>query len=442
MQTKQLWNQILHRLKEEYDITTYSTWFTSLEPVNEDERTIYLVTNDFNAGIINSGNNHYTQDFKRIHLELTGTDKNFIVLSDKDLGNSFKKQEESRKKNSVTSCNLNPNYIFEDFVVGNKNQFAHAACVAVSNNPGKSYNPLFLYGGVGLGKTHLMHAIGNYIKKQREDANIIYVSSETFTNDFIGSILQQKTENFRSKYRSADVLLIDDIQFLSTKEQTQEAFFHTFNELQLSNKQIVISSDRHPKEIKTLEDRLRSRFSMGLTIDIGPPDFETRVAILQKKGEKEEKRIPLEVYEYIANNIKSNIRELEGALTRVVAYSSLVGRDIDLATCVEALKEVIDQTQENVIDYQFIRKIICEHFGINEQDLDSSKRTKKLTYPRQIAMYLIRDYTDLSLPRIGEIFGNRDHSTVVYAYDKIMTEVNEDPKTRDIVEQLRQKIAR
>lgn len=314
---------------------------------------------------------------------------------------------------------LNPKNTFDTFVIGSGNRFAHAASLAVAEAPAKAYNPLFIYGGVGLGKTHLMHAIGHYVLEHNPSAKVVYLSSEKFTNEFINSIRDNKATEFRNKYRKVDVLLIDDIQFLAGKESTQEEFFHTFNTLHEENKQIVISSDRPPKEIPTLEDRLRSRFEWGLITDITPPDLETRIAILRKKAKAEGLDIPNEVMLYIANQIDSNIRELEGALIRVVAYSSLINKDINADSSMEALKDIIPSSKPKIITILDIQQTVGEYFNVKLEDFKAKKRTKSVAFPRQIAMYLARELTDFSLPKIGEEFGGRDHTTVIHAHEKI-----------------------
>lgn len=431
---RQVWEEMKKELRQQHDELSFNTWIADLDVYNEDDRSIFLLApSKFVRSILEK--RKYPQEFTQMYQRLTGSPKNFVLVSLEDV-----ERDQFEPMSPANKTNLNPKYIFEDFVVGANNRFAHAACVAVSEDPGKSYNPLFIYGGVGLGKTHLMQAIGHYISKKQPKSRILYISSENFTNDFINSIKNTQGETFRERYRNVDVLLIDDIQFLADKEQTQEEFFHTFNELYLNNKQVVITSDRPPKEIKTLEERLRSRFEMGLITDISSPDYETRIAILQKKAEADRKIIPEEVFELIAKNIKANIRELEGALNKVTAYSSLVGRVIDLELTREALKEVIDRNVPKTIDHHFIRELICNYFDVTEKELDSPKRTKKIAYPRQVAMYLIREYTDLSLPKIGEIFGNRDHSTVVHACDKLTREVEENSDTKELIDQLKERM--
>lgn len=436
MQANIAWAKIQDELRIRYDEISYNTWFRNLEVLSEDEHTVYLLAaSTFNRNIID--NRNYSHVFQEIYTELTGAQKNFAVITREDVGEAPAPKEESRKLSTET--NLNPRYTFNEFVVGGSNHFAHAACVAVAEEPGENYNPLFLYGGVGLGKTHLMQAIGNYVISRNPQKRVMYISCERYTNDFINCLQAGKNEEFRKFYRdNVDVLLIDDIQFLANKVQTQEEFFHNFNDLHQANKQIVIASDRHPRELDTLTERLRSRFEWGLIADIANPDYETRVAILKKKAEREKKLIDEDVYEFIAKNVKSNIRELEGALTRVTAYSSLVDRKIDVALCEEALEEILDKSISRTVDSTYIREVVCSHYGVTEKELDSPKRMKAIAYPRQIAMYLIREMTDLSLPKIGEIFGNRDHSTVVHACDKITKEMESKETTRKLIEDLQQ----
>jgi chromosomal replication initiator protein len=335
---------------------------------------------------------------------------------------------------------LNPKYIFETFVIGNSNRFAHAASLAVAEAPAQVYNPFFIYGGVGLGKTHLMHAIGHRIVKTHPRLKVVYISSEKFTNELINSIREGNPESFRQKYRNIDVLLVDDIQFLTNKERTQEEFFHTFNTLHEANKQIIISSDRPPRDIQTLEDRLRSRFEWGLITDIQAPDLETRIAILRKKAMIENLNAPNDVMVYIASRIVNNIRELEGALIRVMAYGSLTNQAIDLDLATEALKDIFPNGRPKQITMELIQEIVSSFFKIKIDELLAKKRTRNVAYPRQIAMYLSRELTDNSLPRIGEMFGGRDHTTVIHAYDKISRERNEDTKLNNTIKELIKKI--
>lgn len=342
----------------------------------------------------------------------------------------------SKEPEEAAFPHLNPKYTFETFVVGEGNRLAHAASLAVAEAPAKAYNPLFIYGGVGLGKTHILQAIGHFVLQNSSGYRVVYVSSEKFTNELITAIQNNKTPAFREKYRNVDLLLIDDIQFLAGKESTQEEFFHTFNALYEARKQIVISSDRPPKNIPTLEDRLRSRFEWGLITDIQAPDLETRIAILRKKAALEGWRLPDDVITYIAEQIDSNIRELEGALIRVIAYSSLTNQPITLDLTIDFLKDIINSQQEKRVTISFIQKTVAEYYHLNPEDLKAKKRTKDVALPRQLAMYLCRELTDSSLPKIGEEFGGRDHTTVIYACDKVREQMNKDPSFNRLVQDL------
>ena len=369
----------------------------------------------------------------------------FLIASEIQEAEEKEKKETTKDNIAVTvndemSSTLNPKYTFDSFVIGNSNRFAHAASLAVAESPAKAYNPLFIYGGVGLGKTHLMHAIGHYILQNNPNAKVVYVSSEKFTNELINAIKDDKNEEFRTKYRSVDILLIDDIQFIAGKERTQEEFFHTFNTLHEANKQIILSSDRPPKEIPTLEDRLRSRFEWGLIADIQAPDFETRMAILKKKADVENLNVPNEVMVYIATKIKSNIRELEGALIRIVAYSSLTNREITVDLATEALKDIISNKQNKSITIDLIQDVVAAYFNLRVEDLKSQRRTRNVAYPRQIAMYLSRKLTDMSLPKIGEEFGGRDHTTVIHAYEKISETLNNDESLEHTINDITKKL--
>lgn len=354
------------------------------------------------------------------------------TTAEQDFATSFTKPNGKYEyTGNLINLNLNAKYTFDSFVVGSSNMLTHAACIAVADNIANEmetrlYNPLFIYGDAGLGKTHLMHAIGNHILSRKPDTKIAYISSEKFTNELIDSIKDGSTKNFREKYRNVDVLLIDDIQFLSNKESTQEEFFHTFNTLYDANKQIIISSDRLPNEIPKLEERLRTRFSMGLTTDIQPPDYETRIAILRKKAQADNLQIPDDVFDYIAEHIHSNIRELEGVLVRLSAFSNLSHRNIDMNLTKECLQGLITPNEPIIITGDLILKKVAEYYRIRPEDFTSKKRTKQIAYPRQIAMYLCREMTNLSLPKIGELFGGRDHSTVIHACDKIAEELRTD----------------
>lgn len=356
---------------------------------------------------------------------------------------SFSSSSENAKPRltaEVAGGTLNSRYTFDTFVVGKANHFAHAAALAVAEEPGFVYNPLFLYGGVGLGKTHLMHAVGHYALENHKGMHVVYVSSERFTNDMVNSIMNKSMTEFRNKYRQADILLIDDIQFVAGKEQTQEEIFHTFNALYEENKQIVISSDRQPREIPTLEDRLRSRFEWGLIADIQAPDLETRVAILRKKALAEGYSTPNEVLTFIAKHVQSNIRELEGALIRVMAYADLHAKPVTPELALEALKDMVSASPVRLITISLIQEIVSEHFGVKVVDMRSKKRTREVAFPRQVAMYLARELTDASLPRIGEDFGGRDHTTVMHACEKIRGESEYDQNLAATLRELRTRL--
>ncbi|SDP46257.1 chromosomal replication initiator protein DnaA [Selenomonas ruminantium] len=338
------------------------------------------------------------------------------------------------------NSSLNPKYTFDTFVTGKSNNFAHAAAMAVADKPGKTYNPFFMYGGVGLGKTHLMHAIGNRVLKNHPEMRVLYVSSEQFTNEIIQAIQQGTSDKFRQKYRNIDVLLIDDIQFISGKTSTQEEFFHTFNTLYDAQKQVIISSDRPPREVERLEERLRSRFDWGLTTDIQAPDLETRIAILKNKAQSDHFNIPDDVMVYIASRIDSNIRELEGALTRLEAYASLTKRAVNTDLVAEALKDIFPNGKAKEVTMDIIQEIVASYFKIKIEDLHSKKRTRNIAYPRQIAMYLCREMTENSLPQIGNFFGGRDHTTVIHAYDKINQDKETDNRLSGILNELMDRI--
>jgi chromosomal replication initiator protein len=335
---------------------------------------------------------------------------------------------------------LNPKYTFARFIVGSSNRLAHAACLAVADNPGQAYNPLFLYGGVGLGKTHLLHAIGNYVLDRDPEINVLYVSSEKFTNDLINAIRRQQTEEFRIRYRNIDVLLIDDIQFIAGKDATQEEFFHTFNALHSAAKHIVISSDRPPKAIVTLEDRLRSRFEWGLICDVQPPDLETRTAILRAKGEQMNVYVPDEVIDFLAHKIQSNIRELEGSLNRVAAYAELHGAPMTSDVAAQALADLLGSPGRRRVTSVMILKAVSEHYGVEIQVLTGRGRSRNIVIPRQVAMYLLREETDASLVEIGNLLGGRDHTTVIYGCEKIAEEINADTRLRNEVLNIREKL--
>lgn len=444
---KGLWEKTLNIIKGELTEVSFNTWIKSCEPISISSNTIKIsVPNSFTQDILE-------KRYKDLVINSIEAACSKLYTIEFLIGSEIQENEEQDAKtkanikdtmavtvNDEMSSTLNPKYTFDSFVIGNSNRFAHAASLAVAESPAKAYNPLFIYGGVGLGKTHLMHAIGHYVLQNNGNAKVVYVSSEKFTNELINAIKDDKNEEFRTKYRSVDILLIDDIQFIAGKERTQEEFFHTFNALHDANKQIILSSDRPPKEIPTLEDRLRSRFEWGLIADIQAPDFETRMAILKKKADVEKLNVPNEVMVYIATKIKSNIRELEGALIRIVAYSSLTNRDITVDLATEALKDIISNKQNKNITIDLIQDVVATYFNLRVDDLKSQRRTRNVAYPRQIAMYLSRKLTDMSLPKIGEEFGGRDHTTVIHAYEKISESLNKDESLQHTINDITKKI--
>ncbi len=439
MQLSSLWPRALELLKNELTEISFNTWIKTIEPLALNSNSIELgAPTDFNKGILES---RYASLIRNAIKQISSKEYNInIIVPSQETVKRGQQNMENGSAEDVTFSILNPKYTFDTFVIGNSNRLAHAASVAVAESPAKAYNPLFLYGGVGLGKTHLMHAIGHYILTQNPASKVIYVSSEKFTNELINAIKDDRNEEFRSKYRNIDVLLVDDIQFIGGKERTQEEFFHTFNALYEANKQIIISSDRSPKEITTLEERLRSRFEWGLTADIQSPDVETRIAILKKKAQQEKLYIPNDVLEFIADKVASNIRELEGALNKVIAYSSLTENEISIDLATEALKEIISASNTRVVNSMLIIDTVSRYFDLRPDEFKSKKRNRDISFPRQIAMYLCRNLTELSLPKIGDAFGGRDHTTVMHAIEKIDEDIQNNPEVRRTVEELKRNI--
>ncbi len=434
-----IWRSVLNEIENTLSKPSYETWVKTTKPLALQNKTLIVeVPNEFTKDWLQ---NHYRTALSDALQKVSSSEYHIQFITPQNSGFSEKNNIEKQvfkkvpgnsndldKKNVSGICKwLNPKYTFDRFVIGGSNRLAHAASLAVAEAPSKAYNPLFIYGGVGLGKTHLMHAIGHYVISHNTCEKVDYLSSEKFTNQFINAIRDNKTVEFRNKYRNVDILLIDDIQFLAGKEQTQEEFFHTFNALHENSKQIVISSDRPPKEIPTLEDRLRSRFEWGLITDIQPPDLETRIAILRKKSLQEGIFIPDDVLTFIAQKIENNIRELEGALIRIIAFASLEDKDINLKVAGEALKDFFAQKQKKLTPEEII-STTASYFKISLQDIKSQKRTQNFSLPRQIAMYLCRELTDLSLPRIGREFGGKDHTTIIHAYKKISSEMANNEK--------------
>ena len=459
---KEKWEEIIQKLKVEYFLSniSFETWIRPLEVYEIRGNTLYLTVN-FKASIEHI-QNKYLLPLKVCIAEVTGTEYQ-IKFIPRDLPREQQRRylektvpvkEKTHKHKEVSpiaeKANLNPKYTFDTFVVGGNNNFAHAASLAVAESPGEVYNPLFLYGGVGLGKTHLMHSIAHYILDREPSKKVLYVTSETFTNDLITAIRNGKTGNdlamnaFRDKYRNNDVLLIDDVQFIIGKESTQEEFFHTFNHLHVSGKQIIISSDKPPKDIETLEARLRTRFEWGLIADISSPDYETRMAILRKKEELDvlqKYHISNEVMQYIATNVKSNIRELEGSLNKLIALHKLKNEEINIMLAAEALKDIVSPNKNRQITPELILEVVSEHFSVSIADLKSGKRNANIANSRQIAMYLCRTMTDTPLKSIGIMLGGRDHSTVNHGVDKIARDVEKDETLRNTIEIIQKKIS-
>lgn len=429
---KDNWDHILEILRSDFGITnvSFNTWLSPLKIYDETEDKVTLLIDDPEIVSYNSNfiKNKYGIFIKQAIEEITGKSYELSFITPDEIKEASRKALAKKSGNMKHSelANLNPRYTFDTFVVGSNNKLAHAASLAVAESPAEAYNPLFIYGGVGLGKTHLMHSIAHFIMDQNPDYKVLYVTSENFTNELITSIREgnDRTTEFRKKYRNIDVLLIDDIQFIIGKESTQEEFFHTFNTLHESKKQLIISSDKPPKEFTTLEERLRSRFEWGLTVDIQQPDYETRMAILKKKEELDGLSIDNKVMEYIATNIKSNIRELEGALTKIVALSKLEKREVNVSLAEEALKDLISPNHKKEITPGLIIQIVAEQYNLSPNDLISTRKSKNIAYPRQIVMYLCRTLiSSLSLSDIGKALGGRDHTTILHGIEKITADL-------------------
>lgn len=440
-QDNEKWNKVMQQIKTTTTQLSYSTWFEPvvLTSVNEDKKIINIeVPNSLVLKVIND---RYLRLLKNSVSEVYGGSYEIsFSLPETDV-----KPKNIAFKEYEDEFYFNPRYTFDNFVVGDHNKYAHAAAVAVAESPSKAYNPLFIYGGSGLGKTHLMHAIGIYILKNHPDLRVLYVSSEMFTTELIDAIRdtknnKRKMDEFKNKYRNQDVLLIDDVQFIEGKEQTELELFNTFNTLYDNGKQIILSSDRAPNKLVNLDERLRSRFGWNIIADIQPPDFETRVAILQRKAHLDGIELDddlLDVINFIAEKIKLNVRDLESALSRVTSFSTMMNERITLKFAKNILKDIISDS-DNQINPEFIKKIVCKKFSLKMSDMESSKRTKSIAYPRQIAMYLCRELTDLSYPQIGKYFGGRDHTTVLHAYEKISNDLTSNQETRQVIEELRE----
>ena len=453
------WELIKTTVKREYGLTdiSYRTWIEPLEFYKEENDTVYiLIPSDQSdqAQTLKYITSKYEKLFMVAISEMFDHEYEVSFLLEKDLSQQDSYQaknfiEKSYDNANYETANLNPKYKFDTFVVGSNNKFAHSACLAVAESPGEAYNPLylydplFLYGGVGLGKTHLMHSIGHFILQNNPDMKVLYVTSEEFTNEVIESIRSGNAASMtklREKYRTVDVLMVDDVQFIIGKESTQEEFFHTFNVLHSARKQIILSSDKPPKEMETLEERFRSRFEWGLIADIQPPDYETRMAILRKNAESYEKEIDEEIIKYIATNIKSNIRELEGAFNKIIAFAKLNKMDLTLSLAEEALKDVIYPNANKKVTPSVIINVVAEHFGVRVEDILSKKRTADVAMARQVAMYLCREMTDISLQEIGKTLGGKDHTTVIHGVDKITDEIEKNEDLRSKIDIIKKKI--
>ncbi len=429
-----LWTEVSDRLKGALNETTFGTWFGDVSARELNDRAFVLsVPNDFTRDWIEG---HFLDLIGAAVRDATGDEKEISLFVEREVEPSGP-IEGAPAETARRRFEMSQKYTFDSFVIGSSNRFAHAAALAVAEAPAQAYNPLFIYGGTGLGKTHLLQAIGQYVGAHSRSLSVRYITSETFMNDFINSLRDKRIEGFKQRYRTYDLLLIDDIQFLEHKERIQEEFFHTFNSLYEAGRQIVISSDRPPREISTLEERLRSRFEWGLITDIQPPDLETRIAILRKKVKTDGIHVPdPQVLTFIAGRVSTNIRELEGALTRVVAFSSLTARPMTVELAQDVLKDVFPQGEAPEVSIERIQTAVSERFGLSMEELCGDRRSQNIVYPRQVAMYLSRELTDASLPKIGREFGGRDHTTVIHATSKIARMIREDRSVYNLVQEL------
>ena len=441
------WEEILQYVKKEHELSdiSFDTWLKPLEVYSVEENLIYILVPSEQIGISYLNKKYYLA-LRVAIAEILGIeyDIKFILPEDaKKIRSVNSKGPKTPEPEVSKRSNLNPNYTFDTFVVGSNNRFAQSASLAVAESPGEAYNPLYIYGGPGLGKTHLMHSIGHFILKKNPSAKVLYVTSEEFTNEVIESIRSGNASamnKFREKYRTIDVLMIDDVQFIIGKESTQEEFFHTFNALHSAGKQIILTSDKPPKDMETLEERIRSRFEWGLMADIGAPDYETRMAILRRKVESDDMLLSDDILNYIANNIKSNIRELEGALNKLLAYSNLEKTDITMDIAKKELQNIITPDKPREITPQLIIEVVSEHFQISLDQMISKNRSNEIAKPRQIAMYLCKTMTDIPLDSIGSLLGGRDHSTIIHGIKKIGDEYDSNEQTRNLIETIKKKI--
>lgn len=441
------WDEILEIVKTEHDLSevSFKTWLKPLTVYKVEGNVVTIIVPSEQVGL-NYISKKYKLPLQVTISEVTGMENceiKFILPEDVPKNNNNNTQHVQSQDARCEEAHLNPKYTFDTFVVGSNNKFAQAAALAVAESPGDTYNPLFIYGGAGLGKTHLMHSIAHFIIDHNENSKVLYVTSEEFTNELIETIRNGNNSamtKFREKYRNIDVLLVDDIQFIIGKESTQEEFFHTFNSLHSAKKQIIISSDKPPKDMEILEERFRSRFEWGLIADITLPDYETRMAILHKKEEMDGYDISEDVIKYIATNIKSNIRELEGAINKVVAFAKLEQREVTLELAEQALKDIISPDEKKIITPEYIISMVAEHFNVSVDDLSGNKRSSKIVIPRQVAMYLCREIISTPLKSIGKSLGNRDHTTVMHGIDKIENEIKNDENLKKTIDTLKKKI--
>jgi chromosomal replication initiator protein len=431
-QIDHIWSRACEFIKSEMSAVSYNTFIDVLSPVMLSENS--LIVSAPNTMVKSTIEKYYASSINACVSRVAQSIENITVVLPGDI------EKSQFKIRNLDYGNLYAKYTFHTFVVGNSNHFAHAAALAVAQSPSRAYNPLFIYGGVGLGKTHLMHAIGHYVQQNNLGVSVMYVTSETFTNEMIQSISTNKNKEFRNKYRNVDLLMVDDIQFIARKEGVQEEFFHTFNTLHNANKQIIISSDKPPKEISQLEERLRSRFEWGLIADIQPPDLETRIAILKKRADEENSPIPDSVLEFIAERIISNIRELEGYLTRVIAYARFNKMDINVNVATSALKDIFPFTTPQILTPMIIKSAVASYYGLSEESLSAKRRDQHIAFPRQVAMYLSRTMTDWSLPKIGDVYGGRNHTTVLHAHDKIEELLKKDITLTAAVEDIKKRL--
>ena len=441
---EQKWEEILLTLKKEFDLSdlAFKSWIAPLKIDHIENNTLYIPCEEqITASYIAK---KYSKPLSVVIEELTGKSYEIIFMETEQLKKMKPKTARAMTPTEVMDrSGLNLNYTFDRFVVGGNNRFAHSAALAVAESPGDTYNPLYIYGGPGLGKTHLMHAIGNFILEQNPDARVLYVTSEVFTNEVIDSIRSGNANamtKLREKYRTVDVLMIDDVQFIIGKESTQEEFFHTFNELHSAGKQIILTSDKPPKDMETLEERIRSRFEWGLMADIGSPDYETRMAILRKKQDQEGVTLDNEILNYIATNIKSNIRELEGALNKLIAFRRLTGNEITMDVATHELQNMINPDKPQEITLQLIVEIVCDHFQISMDQILSKSRTNEIAKPRMIAMYLAKTMTGASQDAIGSFLGGRDHSTVIHGIKRVEAEIQNNEAMKNQIEVIKKKI--